>query len=80
LSSAANAAFNSPPALSSAARSRFRLTGINFGERRTTNYKFSTGLMKTLLVIIVILIVAGSIFADYKWREWLARNRRDRDQ
>jgi hypothetical protein len=36
--------------------------------------------MKIILVIIVILIVAVSLFADYKWRQWLARNRRDRDQ
>jgi hypothetical protein len=33
--------------------------------------------MKIILVIIVILIVAASFFADYKWRQWLARNRRD---
>jgi hypothetical protein len=36
--------------------------------------------MKIILVIIVILIVGASLFADYKWRRWLARNRRGRDQ
>jgi hypothetical protein len=36
--------------------------------------------MKILLIIAVLLIVAASFFADYKWRQWLARNRRDRDQ
>ncbi len=36
--------------------------------------------MKIILVIIVILIVGASLFADYKWRQWLARNRRNRDQ
>ena len=36
--------------------------------------------MKLALAIIVILIVAGSIFADYKWRRWMADRRRDRDQ
>ncbi len=29
--------------------------------------------MKILLVIAAIVIVAGSFFADYKWRQWLAR-------
>jgi hypothetical protein len=37
--------------------------------------------MKLILIItIVILVIAGSIFADYKWRDWMARQRRDRDQ
>jgi hypothetical protein len=36
--------------------------------------------MRILLVIVVILIVGASLFADYKWRQWLARHRRDRDQ
>jgi hypothetical protein len=36
--------------------------------------------MKIVLITAVILIVAASFFADYKWRQWLARNRRDRDQ
>jgi hypothetical protein len=36
--------------------------------------------VRILLIIAVLLIVAASFFADYKWRQWLARNRRDRDQ
>jgi hypothetical protein len=36
--------------------------------------------MKFVLVIVVVLIVAASLFADYKWRQWLARNRNGRDQ
>jgi hypothetical protein len=36
--------------------------------------------MRIVLIIAVILVVAASLFADYKWRQWLARNRRDRDQ
>jgi hypothetical protein len=36
--------------------------------------------MKIFLTAAAILIVAGSIFADYKWRNWMARHRRDRDQ
>ncbi len=29
-----------------------------------------------IILIVVILIVGASLFADYKWRQWLARNRR----
>jgi hypothetical protein len=36
--------------------------------------------MKILVVIVAIVIIAGSIFADYKWRQWMANHRRDRDQ
>jgi adenosyl cobinamide kinase/adenosyl cobinamide phosphate guanylyltransferase len=35
--------------------------------------------MKIFLIAAAILIAAGSIFADYKWRQWIARHRRDRD-
>jgi hypothetical protein len=34
--------------------------------------------MKILLAIIVVLLVAASIYADYKWRQWMATRRRDR--
>jgi hypothetical protein len=36
--------------------------------------------MKIVLIAAVILIVGASLFADYKWRQWLARNRHDRNQ
>ena len=36
--------------------------------------------MKIILIIAVILIIAASFFVDYKWRQWLSRNRRDRDR
>lgn len=35
--------------------------------------------MKILLGILAIVAVAGSIFADYKWRKWIADRRRDRE-
>jgi hypothetical protein len=35
--------------------------------------------MKIVLLIVVVLIVAGSLFADYKWRQWMAARRRERD-
>jgi hypothetical protein len=33
--------------------------------------------MKIVLVIVVLLVVAGSVFADYMWRRWMADRRRD---
>ena len=36
--------------------------------------------MMIFLIAAAILIVAGSIFADYKWRRWIARHRRDRKE
>jgi hypothetical protein len=36
--------------------------------------------VRIVLIVAVILIVGASLFADYKWRQWLARNRRNRDQ
>jgi hypothetical protein len=34
--------------------------------------------MKILFGILVVLTVAASFFADYKWRQWIANHRRDR--
>jgi hypothetical protein len=34
--------------------------------------------MKILLCILAVLIIAASLFADYKWRQWMAARRRDR--
>ena len=34
--------------------------------------------MKILLGILAVLVIAGSFFADYKWRQWIAARRRDR--
>jgi hypothetical protein len=34
--------------------------------------------MKIILGILAILIIAASLFADYKWRHWIAARRRDR--
>jgi len=35
--------------------------------------------MKIFLIILAVLIIAGSVFADYKWRQWMAARRRERD-
>jgi hypothetical protein len=35
--------------------------------------------MKLALIVVVILVLAGSLVADYKWRQWMAARRRERD-
>jgi hypothetical protein len=35
--------------------------------------------MKIFLIIAAILIVGASLFADYKWRIWIARRKSQRD-
>ena len=34
--------------------------------------------MKIILGILAVLVVVASFFADYKWRQWMAARRRDR--
>lgn len=36
--------------------------------------------MKLILIIVVVLVLAGSVVADYKWRQWMAARRRERNQ
>ena len=36
--------------------------------------------MKILLAILALVLVAASLFADYKWRQWIAARRRDRQE
>lgn len=35
--------------------------------------------MKLILVIAAVVVIAASLFADYKWRRWMAARRRDRE-
>jgi general stress protein CsbA len=35
--------------------------------------------MKILLVIATVILVGASFYADYKWRQWIARRRSQRD-
>lgn len=35
--------------------------------------------MKIVLIILAVLVIAASLFADYKWRQWMAARRRERD-
>jgi hypothetical protein len=34
--------------------------------------------MKILLGILALILVVASLLADYKWRQWLAARKRDR--
>jgi hypothetical protein len=34
--------------------------------------------MKIILGIVVFLLIAGSFFVDYKWRQWMAARREER--
>jgi hypothetical protein len=36
------------------------------------------GVVKVLLAIVAAVIVAASLFADYKWRRWMAARRAER--
>jgi hypothetical protein len=35
--------------------------------------------MKLLLGIGFLLLIAASLLADYKWKQWMAARRRDRE-
>ena len=35
--------------------------------------------MKILVIIVLVLLVAGSFYADYKWRRWMADRKRERE-
>jgi len=35
--------------------------------------------VKILLGILAAVLIAASLFADYKWRQWLAARKRDRE-
>lgn len=35
--------------------------------------------MKIVVAIIAVVILAGSLIADYKWRQWMAARKQERD-
>jgi general stress protein CsbA len=35
--------------------------------------------MKIVAIVVVVVLVAASVFADYKWRQWMATRRPDRE-
>jgi len=34
--------------------------------------------MMFVIIAVVVALVAASVFGDYKWRQWMAARRRDR--
>jgi general stress protein CsbA len=34
--------------------------------------------MKFVIIAVIVALVAASVFADYKWRQWMTARRRDR--
>ena len=35
--------------------------------------------MTTALIILGVILLSASLFADYKWKQWMAARRRERD-
>jgi hypothetical protein len=35
-------------------------------------------LVVIVVIAVVVILVAASVFADYKWRQWIAARRHDR--
>jgi hypothetical protein len=35
--------------------------------------------MKLLLALAIVLLIALSFLADYKWKKWIAARKQDRD-
>ena len=35
--------------------------------------------MKILLGIVAVVVLVATLFADYKWKQWMAQRRRERD-
>jgi hypothetical protein len=33
----------------------------------------------TILIIVAVVVIAASMFADYKWRRWVAARQAERD-
>jgi len=31
-----------------------------------------------VIIAVIVALVAASVFADYKWRQWMTARRRDR--
>jgi hypothetical protein len=35
--------------------------------------------MKAFFIIMAVLVIGGSLFADYKWRRWMDARRREHE-
>ena len=36
--------------------------------------------MKLLLAIVAVVLIAVTLYADYRWRRWMAARKREHDQ
>jgi hypothetical protein len=36
--------------------------------------------VKTILIMAVVVVIAASVFADYKWRRWMAARREEHER
>jgi len=36
--------------------------------------------LRLLLILVALIVVAGSFYADYRWKRWLARQREERER
>jgi hypothetical protein len=36
--------------------------------------------LKALLFVVILAVVAGSFYADYRWKRWIARQREERER
>jgi hypothetical protein len=36
--------------------------------------------MKLLLAVIVLILIAGSVYADYRWKKWIAARKQEHDR
>jgi hypothetical protein len=36
--------------------------------------------MRIVLILVAVIVIAASIYADFRWRKWVEARRRERDQ
>jgi hypothetical protein len=54
------------------------MVGSSVKARSAANLAACAEPMKILLILVVAAVIAGSIYADYRWRKWVDARRRER--
>ncbi len=36
--------------------------------------------MKTALLIVALVLITGSVYADYRWKRWMEERKKNRDE
>jgi hypothetical protein len=54
------------------------MVGSSVKARSAANLAACAEHMKILLIVVVAAVIAGSIYADYRWRKWVDARRRER--